>query len=192
LPWALRHLRRVAMPAASRIRRGRRVRGPELPPPEDGATRSNPECVSSTTPLRVGGAQRLRRSRERPTACIPLERLHRPPADGLARPVGALWIATRLGLGRALASRERRQLLHQRLEAGWRECARVVTGEDGPHAVLDDAVPPRMSQDVEAIVADGGQHLIADPAWIEALLQLLHGPLPAGVRDRSGHALRGL
>src|SRR5262249_27995602 len=56
----------------------------------------------------------------------------------------------------------------------------------------DDGVPLGMSQDVEAIVADGCQHLIADPARIEALLQLLHEPLPEGVRDGSGHRRRGL
>src|SRR5262245_54944695 len=49
-----------------------------------------------------------------------------------------------------------------------------------------------MRQDVEAIVADGRQDLIADPAWIEALPQLLHEPLPEGVGDGSGHRLRGL
>ena len=62
------------------------------------------------------------------------------------------------GLVRALSSGDRCQLLHQRLEAGWRKHARVVTGEDGPHTVLDGPVPLRVSRDVEAIGADGCQH----------------------------------
>src|SRR5262249_33911847 len=36
--------------------------------------------------------------RARLTACIPLERLHRPPPDGLARPGGALWTRSRRAL----------------------------------------------------------------------------------------------
>src|SRR6516162_932803 len=95
-------------------------------------------------------------------------------------------------LGRALSSGDRCQLLHQRLEAGWRKHARVVTGEDGPHTVLDGPVPLRVSQDVEAIVADGCQHLVTDAAWIQALSQLLGEPLPEGVCDGSDHRLRRL
>ena len=41
--------------------------------------------------------------------------------------------------------------------------SRVVAGEDGSHAVLDESVPLRVRQDVEAIVADRRQHLVADP-----------------------------
>ena len=67
------------------------------------------------------------------------------------------------GLVRALSSGDRCQLLHQRLEAGWRKHARVVTREDGPQTLLDDPVPlPASQDDVEAIVADGCQHLTTD------------------------------
>src|ERR1700704_1556501 len=78
---------------------------------------------------------------------------------------------------------------HQGFGAGDREQRWIVATNDILHALLDRRSPRRVSEDVEALIADRRQHLFAHRARAQPLLELFTHPL-ANDLPHGGHGRR--